>query len=285
MRFVIAPLLGKMQRRFASALAEKQPHAVVSVYPAYGYILDRLYPRGSAPFARHTLVTDSITINTIWHRCGSDTWLVPNEESSAVIRAARVPADKVRVTGFPVPLCFADTRPARISPGGSEPLRVLYMANQAKADAPAFTRQLLMLDAVKLTVTVGRDAALGRKIQRVAREMGRTVEIHGWTKRMPELLMANHVFIGKAGGAATQEALAARTPMIITKVVPGQEEGNAQLIVECGCGAICQTAGTILSQIEDLLADNCALWHRWHTAISRLSRPNASRDIARFILQ
>ncbi len=285
MRFIIGPMLGKLQRRLATVLAEKQPHAVVSVYPAYGYLLDRLYPRGSAPFARHTLVTDSITINSVWHRCGSDTWLVPNEESAAIMRAARVPAEKIRVTGFPVPLNFADARPVRISPGADEPLRVLYMANQAKADAPAIIRQLLTIDAVKLTVTVGRDGALGRKIERIAREVGRSVEIHGWTKRMPELLMSSHVIIGKAGGAATQEALAARTPMLITKVVPGQEEGNAQLIVEGGCGAVCQTPNTIVAQIETLLADNCALWHRWHAAITKLSRPNAARDNARFILQ
>lgn len=285
MRFVVGPLLGKMQRLLASVLAEMQPHAVVSVYPAYGYVIERLYPHGGAPFASHTLVTDSITINSIWHRCTSDTWLVPNEDTAAVMRAARVSSEKIRVTGFPVPLRFADERPTRLAPGGTEPLRILYMANQAKADAPAIIRRLLTLDAVKLIVTVGRDAALGRQIQRIAREAGREVEIHGWTKRMPELLMSSHIFIGKAGGAATQESLAARTPMLITKVVPGQEEGNAQLVVNGGCGAVCQTSSAIVAQIEDLLADNCALWHQWHAAITKMSRPNAARDNARFILQ
>ena len=285
MRFIVAPMLGKLQRRLASVLAEMQPHTVVSVYPAYGYVINRLYPRGGASFASHTLVTDSISINSIWHRCTSDSWLVPNEETAAIMRAAHVPSEKIHVTGFPVPLRFADERPVRLAPGDAEPLRVLYMANQAKDDAPAIVRRLLTLEAVRLIVTVGRDAALGRQIQRIAREAGREVEIHGWTKRMPELLMSSHIFIGKAGGAATQESLAARTPMLITKVVPGQEEGNAQLVVNGGCGAVCQTSSAIVAQIEDLLADNCALWHQWHAAITKMSRPNSACDNARFILQ
>jgi processive 1,2-diacylglycerol beta-glucosyltransferase len=47
----------------------------------------------------------------------------------------------------------------------------------------------------------------------------------------------------EAGGATVQEALAARTPMIITQVIPGQEEGNAMLLVENGAGEIATTPG------------------------------------------
>jgi processive 1,2-diacylglycerol beta-glucosyltransferase len=101
---------------------------------------------------------------------------------------------------------------------------------------------------------------------------------------MPELVMSNHVLIGKAGGAATQEAIAARTPMIITKAVPGQEEGNARLIVENDCGALCEKADAIVRTISQLAAENAQLWHRWHAAITALSRPNAARDITRFVL-
>ncbi len=70
------PFLGKVQRALASVLAEKKPTAVISVYPAYGYFLERIFRGKKPPFAVHTMVTDSITINTVWHRCPSDTFLV-----------------------------------------------------------------------------------------------------------------------------------------------------------------------------------------------------------------
>ena len=67
------------------------------------------------PFAFHTVVTDSITINSIWHRCQSDTFLVPNDETAAVMIRAGVPKERVRVLGFPVPPRFARAEPAYYS--------------------------------------------------------------------------------------------------------------------------------------------------------------------------
>jgi processive 1,2-diacylglycerol beta-glucosyltransferase len=281
MRWCIEPSLFGLRRQLGRALGEWQPDATVSVYPAYGYMLDRLFPKGSAPFARHTLVTDSITVNSIWHRCGADSWIVPNEATAGVMRKAGVPSEKIQALGFPVPLCFANAAPHRPMPGGSEPLRVLYMVNHAPEEAPALVRRILELPFVDLTVTGGKNPALLRSIERTAT---RPIELHGWTKRMPEFLMRSHVLIGKAGGAATQETIAAKTPMIITKVVPGQEEGNARLIEESGAGAICRTKHAILETLASLHAENAAQWRRWHEGISKISRPNAAREIARFVL-
>ncbi len=284
MRWFGVPSLFAMRRLFARMLEEWKPDATVSVYPAYGYLLERIYRGKSAPFAQHTMVTDSITVNSIWHRCSSDSWLVPNEDTAAVMRAARVPAEKLRVTGFPVPLAFAAARAERPAPSAGEPLRVLFMINHAKQDAPALVRGILALDGVKLTVTVGKDAALGRQLEAIALEMNRPLELHGWTPLMPELLLSHHILIGKAGGAATQESLAARIPMLITKVIPGQEEGNAELILRHDCGAIVPTHGAVIAKLTELTADHHALWHRWQTSIARLSRPQAARDAAQFIL-
>lgn len=284
MRHVIAPLLNRMQEMLARVLAEWKPNAVVSVYPGYNYLLDRLYPNGGAPFARHTLVTDSITINSIWHRAGSDSWMVPNEDTADVMRLAGVPSDRVHVTGFPVPLVFADQRPDRALPGNGEPLRVFFMVNSNRKPAPEIVRRLLGMPGIALTVAAGKDPLLARQLEAIAAEMNRPLELHGWTNRMPELLMRNHVLIGKAGGAATQETLAAETPILVTKVVPGQELGNAQLIEKHGCGAVVESPAAVQDQIEALLKDDCALWHRWHSAAQKLSHPDAARSSARFIL-
>jgi processive 1,2-diacylglycerol beta-glucosyltransferase len=283
MRFIICTL-GALRRRLGAVLQERQPPSVVSVYPVYGWLIDRLFPNGAPPFASHTVVTDSITVNSVWLRCRSDSWIVPNEATAEIVRDAGLPAQRVHALGFPVQPKFADSGIVRPPPGNGEPLRVLYMVNHGHAAAAGLVRQLIEVPAIRLTVTFGKDDALGRKLASVAKSAGREIELHGWTPRIAELVMNNHVLIGKAGGAATQEAIAARTPMIITKAVPGQEEGNARLIAENNCGAICETSDAIVETISRLTTGNAALWHRWHAAISTLSRPNAARDIARFIL-
>ncbi len=281
---MILPTLGALRRKLAAVLAEMQPCAVVSVYPVYGWLLDRIFAEGKMPFHSHTIVTDSITVNSAWLRFRSDSWIVPNEATAAVVRGCAIPADLVHAFGFPVPMKFADAKTVRPPPGNGEPLRVFYMINHGHGVAARLVRRLLGIPGIRLTVAYGKDDSLGREIAAVAQAAGREIDLYGWTPLVPELLMQNHILIGKAGGAATQEAIAAKTPMIITKAVPGQEEGNARLIVENGCGALCETEDAIAETVARAAENNAELWHRWHSAISKISKPDASRDIARFIL-
>jgi processive 1,2-diacylglycerol beta-glucosyltransferase len=276
------PLLGKMRRFLAEHLEATKPDVVVSVYPIYGYLIEKLYPdAGKRPFRFHTVVTDSITINSIWFRCASDTFLVPNDETAAVMVAAGINANRIHALGFPVPPRFAQDRPERLGP---PPPRILYMINAGKGQAARLVERLLHVPGIHLTVTVGRDEKLRARIEAVAARVGQPVEIHGWTNQMPELLMTHHLLIGKAGGAAVQETIAACTPMLMTSVVPGQEEGNAQLLFQNQCGALCPTPDALANRIQQLFAADAAEWRLWEANITRLSRPAAALQIANFAL-
>jgi len=280
------PALWQMRKCLAALIERVQPDAVVSTYPLYNYLIDALYAANGSrrSFAQITVVTDSITVNSAWFRCASDVFIVPNEETAAVLTRNGVAEQKVRTLGFPVPLQFAANDGSRSAPGIVGGCRVLFMINFAKREAPALVSELLKLPRIQLTVTVGRDEELMEKVKRVAEKSGKTVEIHGWTPRMPELVMSHHLLISKAGGATVQESIAARTPMIISQVVPGQEQGNAELIVARRCGTIAQTHAEIAAAVESAFRDDARLWREWHANISQLSRATAATDIARFIL-
>lgn len=280
------PAMWLMRRCLARLIARLRPHAVVSTFPLYNYLIDALYAaRGSRrSFTQITVVTDSITINSAWFRCSSDVFIVPNAETAAVLARSGVEPGKVQVLGFPVPLEFAANDGSRRTPGGGERLRVLSMLNFARRDAPALVRELLKLPRIRLTVAAGRDEELFRRVRRVAEESGKPVELHGWTHRLPELMMSHHLLISKAGGATVQESIAARTPMIISRVVPGQEQGNAELMISRRCGAVARTHAEITGAVERALADDARLWREWHANITALSRPAAALDIARFVL-
>ncbi|MBV9491563.1 MAG: PHP domain-containing protein, partial [Verrucomicrobia bacterium] len=131
---------------------------------------------------------------------------------------------------------------------------------------------------------VGRDARLRRAIEGLVKDPANPVQIMGWTTKMPELLTSHHLIITKAGGATIQEAIAARTPVIISQVVPGQEEGNARLIVEHECGMLAPDPNAILNTLELAFAQNGRVLLQWVANFARLSKPDASLQIARFIL-
>ena len=280
------PTLGALRRALAQLIEREQPAAIVSVYPVYAHLLAQLYPAGKPrPFTLHTVITDSITVNRVWHRGAQcDSYIVPNEDTARVLVADGVPADAVRTLGFPVQPRYAIERVERPAPSPGIAPRVLYMVNARPDQAPAIVRELLRIELLHLTVTVGRNDALRAEIEKIASETGREIEIHGWTPEMPRLLMTHHVLIGKAGGATVQEAIAACTPMLLTGVVPGQEEGNARLLFEHECGELATTPAALAAAIRRLFADDAALWLRWERNIRELSRPDAALRIAEAIL-
>ena len=275
--------LRKMRNALAALLAERQPDVIVCTYPIYHYLIDELYRDGRPrPFSQVMIITDSLTINSVWYRCHSDFLLVANDDSADVLRKVGIAETKIRVPGFPVTPRFATLQPKR--PPMDSVIKVLFMINSGKDIAPEVVRKLSQRSDIALTVTVGRDEALRRAVESAATGAPNAVELHGWTQQIPELLLSHHLLISKAGGATVQESIASSTPMIITQVVPGQEEGNARLIVENECGAIAETADAILESVLTALKNNGEIYHRWQANITRLSRPQASLDIARFVL-
>lgn len=273
--------MGPLERVLGREIRARQPDVIVSTYPVYAYAVERLFPRSRRrSFQYSTVVTDSITVNSVWFREASDCYFVPNEDTAAVMRSAGIQNDHLNVLGFPVLPRFALDRPLRPPPGRGVRPKVLYMVNAARRKAPGVVRELLTLPGIDLTVTVGRDQELGATIAAVARSAGRKIDILGWVPNMPELLMTHHLLIGKAGGAAVQEAIAARTPMIITQVVPGQEEGNARLLVEHACGVVAETPKAIAREVAKAFEGDGSKWLELEACVGSISRPDAALRIA-----
>ncbi|MDQ2824057.1 MAG: galactosyldiacylglycerol synthase [Verrucomicrobiota bacterium] len=268
-----------IKNQLAHLLARFQPEIVVSSFPPYPYLLRQIL--GPNRTCRSVVVvTDSITVNAIWYRCEADYFLLPNEQSAAVLRNAGIATEIIKTFGFPVSPKFADLAQNRQTPSDSAQ-RVLYMINAGTRTAPELVSKLLDLD-IELTVTVGRDDRLRRAIEAIVRN--RKIDIVGWTDDLPRMLCASHLLIGKAGGATVQETIAARCPMIINHIVSGQEEGNARLIVETNAGVIAQSPTEVAAEVQRAFVDGAKQWREWEANISRLSRPRASLDIAEFLL-
>lgn len=267
-------------------LARFRPDVIVSVYPAYPHMLDEMLgPTGTEDYKRVVMITDSLSVNAIWFRCSADYFLVPNEASGAVLERAGVAREKIRPLGFPVSPKFAKAAEVlRPDPSAETGRRVLYIINATKPGAPELVRRLAALDEIQLTVTLGRNMRLLTSLKRLLDSSERTFEIVNWSDELPRLLRSSHLLISKAGGATVQEALAAACPMIVNHIIPGQEEGNARFISEAGCGTIAVSHDRVVEAVQNAFANNAAQWREWSANVQRVSRPEASLDIARFLM-
>lgn len=277
-------LYTRAARRMRHTILRMDAGIVVSTFPGYGPIFQRAARKFDLHIPFATVITDSISINSIWLASPSAAYFVPNEPTAQVLEQKGIPRSKIRVTGFPVPLVFAKppAHPREVPPADGI-WKVLYMVNSEGDEAVQTVRGLLALENLALTVTCGRDENLALQMQGLGVASGRSIEVLGWAPDMPSLIRRSHLLIGKAGGATVQEAMAAHTPMVITKVVPGQEEGNARLLTQRGAGFVATTPNAVVAAVERLFESGGTLYRNSLKAATSLSHPAAAKDIATFV--
>jgi processive 1,2-diacylglycerol beta-glucosyltransferase len=273
-------LLNYLEKR----LEEKQPRLILSTYPLYAVLLEALAARRLVP-PLCTIITDSITVNRIWVMSGSDLFCVADDETKKVVVGYGVPESKVRVTGFPVSLAFTEPLQEQQPQTGA---RILYLPSTSGRRVAATLEALkpTLLAGAKLTLPVGKHASrLYHILRRFTDSLPPgTVDIIGWTNRIPEFLRTHDVVICKAGGAILHEVLAAKIPAVVDYVVPGQEEGNAEMLTKHDGGIVTQSAKETAAAVESILINNGAVARRMRTNMAKISVPDAAMRTARAAL-
>jgi processive 1,2-diacylglycerol beta-glucosyltransferase len=92
------------------------------------------------------------------------------------------------------------------------------------------------------------------------------------------------IVVSKPGGVTTSEVLSLAKPMIIVKPLPGQEANNTAYLTHKEAALEIEKPGKINLIVEELLKNPQRLKHLSDSA-KRISKPNASMDIARLLLE
>ena len=100
-----------------------------------------------------------------------------------------------------------------------------------------------------------------------------------FTKEMDKYMAAADLMVGKAGGLTTSEAMARALPMALIDPIPGQEERNADHLLEAGAAIRCNNLPAAAWKIAALLDDPARLG-RMRDAAKNLGRPRAAEAIA-----
>lgn len=276
------PFLAKTEDAVANLLNRFEPDLVVNTYPLYPYMVDRQFSIGRrVPII--TIVTDSIEINAAWTRSPSDYFLITDDHTREGLITSNLPKEKMNITGFPVSPRFESLE--KVAPNDPlNPFRILFFPTARSPHVIDIMKAALSHEN-HITVILGRNVRrLYRKLQPLKKSFPGRIHIKGWTRKVPELLSSHHLVIGKAGGATVHEAIAAQCPMLVHQIVPGQEEGNIELLNRFQTGSLATSPKTIRESISNLLADDATLWREQKKRLAQHARPSAAREAANFIL-
>jgi len=268
-------------------LRQHQPEVVVITYPTYQYPLE-VYRRlndDTKPMA--TVVTDLVSLQRLWFDKDVDLYLVPTQIAADLAIERGVAKERVHVTGLPVNPTLADLpaskAEARAKLGWDPDLfTILAVGSKRVEGLDQFVNVLNHAGFPYQVVAVaGGNDELYKTWQ--STEWHVPTHVYNFVSNMPDFQKAADCVISKAGGLIVTESLACGLPMFIMQVIPGQETGNAQLLVEEGAADMTLEPLELLEAMAHWLADDGRLYQQRKANAQRLGRPQAAYDAAGLI--
>jgi 1,2-diacylglycerol 3-beta-galactosyltransferase len=131
---------------------------------------------------------------------------------------------------------------------------------------------------LQLALVAGGDEDLYRQFQ--ATEWHTPTHVFNFVENMPTFMHAAECIICKAGGLIVTESLACGLPLLLIDVLPGQEEGNAEVVVRGGAGELAASSIEALEAMCHWLEHDGALLAQRAQNARSLGRPHAAADVA-----
>jgi len=152
------------------------------------------------------------------------------------------------------------------------------------ASAGAMVERLLRLPGdLQVVAVAGRNADLLARYEALARQHpGRLVAL-GFTKTIERVMAASDLCITKPGGLSTSECLALGLPMLLISPIPGQEERNAQYLLEQGAAWLAVDELALDWRMQQLLRAPEVLARLRARALA-LGRPQAASQVLQAVL-
>jgi processive 1,2-diacylglycerol beta-glucosyltransferase len=241
--------------------------------------------------AHNAIVVTDYDVHAMWLCRTVDRYYVAMEEAAEYLAHIGVPRDKLRVTGIPVDSLFAeplDRAEARRALGlDATALSILISAGgYGIGPVEQLVNDLLALERPwQIVAIAGKAEKVRKRLEEISRRAGklasgslRLVPV-GFTTDMDKYMAAADLLVGKAGGLTTSEALARALPMALIEPIPGQEERNADHLLEAGAAIRCNNLPAAGWKIAGLLDDPARL-ARMREAARAMGKPGAAAAIA-----
>ena len=261
-----------------------EPDVIVTTIFMYQAPLDAVFALSEERVPLVTVITDLISIHELWFHDAADFCLVPTETARDLALEHGIAADRVQITGIPVDPALAREEGDRATLRaelGWDLDRTTILAVGGKR-VSHLTETLHVLNHSGLPIQL---VPLGGGNEDLRQEFEETewhvpAHCYGFVENMPTMMKASDAIICKAGGLVVTESLAAGLPLMLIDVLPGQETGNAEFVVENGAGTLVEDPTGALETISHWLADDGALLKERARNARRLGHPRAAYEVA-----
>jgi processive 1,2-diacylglycerol beta-glucosyltransferase len=270
-------------RSFVTHLDGIRPDYVVCTHFLPAQILSRLI--GKKRFAKPvwTVVTD-FDVHALWVHPHLTGYCAAAEEIAWRMRDRGLAKTPIVTTGIPIMPVFSQKldRATCAREAGLDPTKTTFLMMSGGFGVGAIDQlaeRLLNIDAdFQLIALAGRNAELLERLTALAKKHPGRLLAQPFTRTIERLMACADLAISKPGGLTTSECLAVGLPMLVISPIPGQEERNADYILENGAGLKAHDAAGLEYRVRELLKNPARLMALRANA-NRLGRPDAAQKV------
>ena len=270
-------------RSFRKLLDEVRPGLIVCTHFLPLELLSDLKGRKKLDTPVHAVVTD-VGLHSFWVYPNIEHYHVATPSTARELVRKGYPAEQISVTGIPVDPIFSNRTPCsevRAKLGLLEKPTILLLSGGFGVGP---MKQMLASfsdckDELSLVVVAGKNAKLEAECRALAAKLPVPVKVYGFVNNMHELMDAADIVVTKPGGLTTTEILAKGKPMALVAPIPGQEQRNAEYLLEEGAAVRLYDVADAAHYLRRWLFDPVRI-RRMSAAAQAIAKPFAAQEIA-----
>lgn len=246
-----------------SCIAECNPDIIVTNHPFATEMISHLKETGDLLLPLICLITD-YGLHRAWLADNVDAYVVASEEMIPQLQDCGVNPSKIYPFGIPVyGVFFASPDKAAIYKElqfEKDVPTILFMAGSfGVSNIMKLYKDLIASETpMQIIIITGKNKKLYEAFERELKSLGdasASTRLVFFTSEVEKYMQVSDLIVTKPGGLTVSEALACNLPLAVFDAIPGQEEDNANFLVEKGMGVRLEKNEDISAIISDLITN------------------------------
>lgn len=284
-----------MSHKLNLLIQDFRPDLIISTHPFSTQMCAVLKKRKKINCKLATILTD-FHIHAQWLVLSQyvDYFFVSNEQMKLDMIKENVDENKIFVTGIPVSKRFVKeyNKEEIYNEFGLSPdkLTLLFFAGGEFGLGRDTTYRVLktlirLFKDLQVIAISGKNKKMNARFHELVETTNSSnrIKVLEYTNKVPELMSICLGVITKPGGLTVTECLVSGLPMVIMNPIPGQEEENAEFLVDNGVAVWLKKNDNIARTLKNLSKNEKMLENMSENA-KKLSKPYATADITRILI-
>jgi len=275
-------------RKLNTLLKKINPDHIICTHFLPAELLSRKIEKGSFNVPVWVQVTD-FDVHMFWIYPNMQGYFAANSEVAWRMKCRGLEEKRIYVTGIPIMPVFSKeiSRHDCILELGLAPdkITVLMMSGgYGVGNIDQLIECIITLsDKLQIIALAGKNLKLYQEFKILEKKYPGKIFPQRYTRKIERLMKASDFAVTKSGGLTTSECLAMSLPMIVVSPIPGQEERNADYLLEKGAAFKACDEASLMYRVSQFI-DNDKLLKKMSKNALSASTPKAAYKVLDIIL-